>query len=135
KATIESTGIWLVNENRAAANSGVLIFGLGSDADLDMTMEDQGEDYEVIGRSAPVRVTNALGAARGSVSGYVATTEKPDLTAREWRDRLREFKSDTGGRLVLITMDYAMPIVAYNISDAPDPIHGVIRVSFDYVQD
>src|SRR5690606_29847793 len=26
KATIESTGIWLVNENRAAANSGVLIF-------------------------------------------------------------------------------------------------------------
>src|SRR5690606_31776118 len=32
--TIKSDGIWLVNERRAAANSGVLIFGLGGHADV-----------------------------------------------------------------------------------------------------
>src|SRR5690606_6303445 len=106
---IKSDGIWLVNERRAAANSGVLIFGLGGHADVQMSMEDQGEDYDVIGRSSPVRVTNALGAAKGSVTGVVTDTDRPNLKAYEWRDRLRDFKAETGTRLVLITMDYAMP--------------------------
>lgn len=135
RTTVKSQGIWLVNPNRAAWYSGVQIFGFGGHASVDMAMEDQGEDYEIVGRSSPVRVTNALGAGKGSVSGVVVDTDKPNLKAWEWRNRLRDFKEDTGGRLVLVTMDYAMPIVAYNISDGPTPNHGVIDISFDYVQD
>lgn len=134
--TVESNGIWLVNPARAAANSGVYIVGLGGHATVDMSMEDQGENFEIIGRPNPIRVTNSLGGAKGSVSGIVTSVPNmPAVDALGWRDRLRSFKSREGTRLVLITMDYAMPIVAYNISDQPNPLHDVIDVSFDYVQD
>lgn len=133
--TVKSNGIWLVNPGRHAAASGVYIVGM-PEASLDMTMEDQGENFEVIGRTNPIRVTNALGGAKGSVSGIVTSQPNmPALDALGWRDRLRSFKANEGSRLVLITMDYAMPIIAYNISDSPSPLHDVIDVSFDFVQD
>lgn len=132
-ATINLDGIWLVDPDRTQRDA-VFIGGL-PDADLEMTMEDQGEDYELIGRSSPVHVTNSLGGAKGTVSG-VLTKHKalPNIDAVEWRDRLLEFKAQPGARLVLLSMDWALPVRLKDVSVAPHQIRGVIEASFGYTQ-
>src|SRR5690606_11630983 len=117
------------------ADSMVLILGLGGHADLSMTVEDQGENYTVVGSSRVVRVSNGVMGASGSVSGVVTTHPAlPNTTALDWRNRLDDFKADPSKRLLLVTMDYSMPIYAYNISTQPNPTRDVIDVSFEYVQ-
>ena len=134
KATIKSSGIWLMDPDRHQRDA-VLILGFGSHADLSATVEDQVEEHQVIGRSRPVNIFNSLGVEKGSVTGIVTNNPMNTGVDRlEWRDRLRDFRTTPGRRLVLITMDYAIPVRIKNVVDWGDPTRDVINVSFEWTR-
>ena len=133
--TVKADGIWLLDPDRPF-NTAVLIVGFGGEGDLSMAAEDQAEEYNVIGRSAPVQVINAVGLAAGSVSGHVTFHPHiPNVSKLDWRNRLRDLKAEPGKRLRLIAGDYNMPVVVRDVSDGPNPAHDLIDVSFNFVQD
>lgn len=132
RVTIESDGIWLIDPDRPQRNA-VLIIGQDGQADVSTSTEDQAEDYEVIGRSDPVTVINAVGLKRGSVSGVVMEhPDLPNIDHLEWRSRLRDFKARPGTRLRLVMGDDNMPVRVKNVSDTSTPVRGVVGVSFEF---
>lgn len=134
KATIKSAGLWLMDPERHQRDA-VLILGFGSHAELSATVEDQVEEHQVIGRSRPVNIFNSLGVEKGTVTGVVTNNPMGTGVDRlEWRDRLRDFRTTPGRKLVLIGMDYAIPVRIKNVADWGDPTRDVINVSFEWTR-
>lgn len=133
---VSSTGVWLTTPDRLAGEA-VLIMG-NPDPEVEMTQEDQGETYEIVGGSKNIRVTNALKGYTGSVSGILTSNKKwfPDMTARSWANRMMRYKSEPGQRLILTLSDMVLPVVIFNVTVAPAnyPDADVINVSFEFIQ-
>jgi len=123
-------GVWLTDDARSIA---VQIIGRGDHASVDMTLVDQGENIDVIGATAPARVTQALQGYRGHVSGAIETTSV--MTAQAAREALLELKRYPNRICHLTLGDNTLAVRAYNItiSSTPDPEIGY-DVEFDFFQ-
>lgn len=134
-ATVQTVGIWITNPDRDN-DSAVLILGSGDYGTFDAVMEDQGENFDIIGSSRVLRITNALKGYAGSISGVMTTHPGlPNISARDWSNRMMEFKSEPGMRLILTLSDMALPVVLYDITTRPTPDLDVIEFEASFFED
>lgn len=93
---------------------------IAGEAPAEMALYEKGETFEPLNGNTPVRITEALGGYRGTVSGVLCgECLKDGTTSRDLQKRMLDIRSDIGAIYTLHLDNVTIPVIVYNVNTFP----------------
>jgi len=114
---VKTTLLWIYDKASKPLKNLIPIAG---EAPAEFTLFEKGETFEPLNGMTPVRITEALGGYRGSVTGTLCGECLNDgTTSQQLQDRILRVRKEVGRIFTLHLDNITIPVIIYNVNTFP----------------